>query len=162
MVAFAGVLIFGILKGVMLAAIASILMLLARASRPHVAFLGRIPGTNRYSDIERNPDNEVIPGVLIFRVESALLYFNVESVRKAVLEKVNSISPRFVICDFSASPNVDLAGARMIGKLNDELSKRGIELKLAETRSNVRDILRAEQLEQRVGTISRHISVQSS
>ena len=159
MVAFAGVLIFGILKGVMLAAIASILMLLARASRPHVAFLGRIPGTNRYSDIERNPDNEVIPGVLIFRVESALLYFNVESVRKAVLEKVNSISPRFVICDFSASPNVDLAGARMIGKLNDELSKRGIELKLAETRSNVRDILRAEQLEQRVGTISRHISV---
>jgi high affinity sulfate transporter 1 len=159
MVAFFGVLIFGILKGVMLAAIASILMLLARASRPHVAFLGRIPGTRRYSDLERNPGNEPIQGILIFRVEAALLYFNAESVRKAVLEKVNSESPKMVICDLSTSPNVDLSGARMLSKLNDDLSRRGITLRLAETRASVRDILRAEQLDQKVGLINRHISV---
>jgi MFS superfamily sulfate permease-like transporter len=159
MVAFAGVLIFGILKGVMLASIASLLMLLARASHPHVAFLGRIPGSKRYSDMARNPDNEPIPGILIFRVEAPLLYFNTETIRKAVLEKIESVSPKVVICDLSTSPNVDLSGARMLAKLNDEVNRKGITLRLAETRASVRDILRAEQLDQRVGLINRHISV---
>jgi high affinity sulfate transporter 1 len=68
MVALAGVLLLGILKGVLLAVIVSILVLLATVARPHVAFLGRIPGSSRFSDLERHPDNESIPGVLVFRV----------------------------------------------------------------------------------------------
>jgi len=47
-------------------------MLLGRASKPHVAFLGRIPGTQRFSDLERHPDNEPTPGVLAFRVEASI------------------------------------------------------------------------------------------
>ena len=62
-IALGGVLLLGILQGILIAALASILMLLARASRPHVAFLGRIPGTNIYSDLARHPDNEELPGV---------------------------------------------------------------------------------------------------
>ena len=73
MVALIGVLLLGILKGVLVAAIASLLMLLAGVAHPHVAFLGRIPGTRRYSDLERHPDNEVLAGIVIFRVESSLL-----------------------------------------------------------------------------------------
>ena len=69
MAALVGVLAAGILRGVLIGALISILMLLRRASRPHVAILGRIPGTTRYSDLARNPDNEPVPGVLIFRVE---------------------------------------------------------------------------------------------
>ena len=60
-VAPVAVLLPGILKGVRFAAIASLLMLLAGAARPHVAFLGRIPGTLRYSDLERHRDNEAVP-----------------------------------------------------------------------------------------------------
>ena len=71
MVALFGVLLLGILKGVLLAVVVSLLMLLASAAKPHVAFLARIPGTRRYSDAERHPENEPIPGVLIFRVEAA-------------------------------------------------------------------------------------------
>src|SRR5204862_404279 len=56
MAAFAGVLLLGILKGVLLAAIVSVLLLLHRAAPPPVARLGRVPGTRRYSDIDRNPD----------------------------------------------------------------------------------------------------------
>jgi len=84
MVAFAAVLLLGILKGVMVAVVASMLLLIRRAAYPHVAFLGRIPGTRGYSDIGRNPDNEAVPGALLFRVEASLLYFNVEHVRDAV------------------------------------------------------------------------------
>ena len=57
-VALAGVLLMGVLDGVLIAVLASLLMLLARSSRPHVAFLGRIPGTNRFSDLARHPGNE--------------------------------------------------------------------------------------------------------
>lgn len=70
MVAFAGVLLLGILKGVLLAALVSMLLLVGRTANPHVARLGRVPGTTRYSDAERHPENESIPGVAIVRVES--------------------------------------------------------------------------------------------
>jgi MFS superfamily sulfate permease-like transporter len=79
-----GVLLLGILKGVMVAVVVSMLLLIRRAAQPHVAFLGRIPGTLNYSDIGRNADNEAVPGVLVFCVEASLLYFSVEHVRDAV------------------------------------------------------------------------------
>ena len=95
MVALLSVLVLGILKGVILAVIVSILFVLAGASRPHIAFLGRIPRTKRFSDLERNPDNEVIPGILIFRVESSLFYFNTDYLLKTVMDKVRSESNPF-------------------------------------------------------------------
>ena len=72
--ALIGVLLLGILEGVLLAVLASILMLLRRGSRPRVAFLGRIPGTRRFSDMAVHPENESVPGLLAFRVEAPLLY----------------------------------------------------------------------------------------
>jgi len=163
MAALVGVLLLGILRGVLLAAAVSLLLLLARASRPHVAFLGRIPGTRRYSDLERNPDNERLRGALLFRVEASLLYFNVESVRQAVLQRVRGATEplRLVVCDLSTSPYVDWAGARMLGALHRDLLGLGISLRLAEARGSVRDILRAEGLEEKVGPIDRHTSVDS-
>ena len=79
-IALGGVLALGILHGILLAALASILMLLARASHPHVAFLGRVPGTNTYSDLARHPDNEPLRNAIAFRPEASLLYVNAESV----------------------------------------------------------------------------------
>ena len=89
-IALGGVLLLGILQGILIAALASILMLLARTSRPHVAFLGRIPGTNIYSDIARHPDNEQLPGVIAFRPEASLIYINADAVLEAVLSSLAS------------------------------------------------------------------------
>ena len=161
MVALVGVLLLGILHGVLLAVVGSILLLLHRAAAPHVAVLGRIPGTNRFSDLERHPDNEPIPGVLVFRVEAALLYFNVENVLRDVLTRVEAARPavRLVICDLSTSPYVDLAGAAMLTRLAGELRARGAALRLAEARASVRDLLREEGLEDVAGPISRRTAV---
>jgi high affinity sulfate transporter 1 len=160
-VAFAGVLLLGILKGVMLAAVVSIVLLIQRAAKPHVAFLGRIPGTRSYSDIERNPDNETVPGALVFRVESSLLYFNVEHVRDAVWQKIRSTTGalKLVVCDLSTSPFVDLAGAQMLATLHTALEAMGMRLRLVAAHAAVRDILRAEGLEERVGYFGRRVSV---
>ena len=159
--ALVGVLLLGILKGVLLAVIASILLLLHRAAYPHVAALGRIPDTTRYSDLERHPDNERTPGVSIFRVEAALLYFNVDHVLREVLRHVDTRgeAARLVVWDLSTSPYVDLAGARMLTRLCSELATRNVALRLAEAHATVRDILRAEGLDARVGPISRQTSV---
>jgi SulP family sulfate permease len=161
MVAFAGVLLLGILKGVMLAVVISMLLLIRRAAQPHVAFLGRIPGTRSYSDISRNPASEAVPGVLVFRVEASLLYFNAEHVRDAVWEKIRSTTGelKLVVCDLSTSPIVDLAGVRMLATLHATLKAMGIRLRLVAPHAAVRDILRAEGLEQRVGYFGHGVTV---
>lgn len=164
LVALVGVLLLGILKGVLVAAIVSLLMLITAAARPHVAILGRIPGSRRYSDLERHTDNETTPGVLIFRVESALLYFNTDYVREIVWAKVlaalsAAVPLRLVVCDLSNSPSVDVAGARMLSALQKDLADCGVQLRLVEAHAHVRDLLRAEGLEEQVGYLGRHLSV---
>ena len=160
MVAFAGVLLLGILKGVLLAAIATILMLLRRVAYPHVAFLGRIPNTQRFSDLARHPDNERIEGVLIFRVEASLLYFNADNVRQAILQRMRTEGPvRLVVGDLSNSSYVDLSAARMLARLSEEVAEHGAVLRLAEIHAETRDLLRAEHLEEKVGRIDRFTSV---
>jgi len=156
-VALVGVLLLGIVKGVIVAAVASMLLLIHRVAHPHVAFLGRIPGTRRFSDLARHQDNERIPGVLAFRVESGIVYFNVDHVLRVVLDRVEAEgkSLRLVICDLSTSPAVDLAGARMFLDLLTELAKRGVVLRLVEAHASVRDLLRIEGAEDRVGRIDR-------
>jgi high affinity sulfate transporter 1 len=147
MVATVGVLGFGILKGVLLAAIFSILLLLKRASNPRLADLGRVPGTDRFVDIARFPEAQLIFDVLALRVEAALLYFNVENVRKEILERATGGSIRTMVLDLSASPNIDLAGVRMLGQLHKQLQTTGIAFRLAGVHGNVRDLLQMEKLD---------------
>jgi sulfate permease, SulP family len=162
MVALVGVLLLGILKGVLLAAVVSILMLIGRVSRPHVAFLGRIPGTQRFSDLARHPDNEVVPGVVIVRVEASLVYFNAGYVRDVVRHQVHAEATpvQLVVWDLSSSPYVDVVGARMLADVEEIWARQGIQLRLADARADVRDTIRAEGLEARVSRIDRRTSVE--
>jgi SulP family sulfate permease len=157
MVALLGVLGAGLLQGVLIGAVISIVLLIRRVSKPHVAFLGRIPGTRRYSDRERHQGNEHTPGVLAFRVESGIVYFNAEHVFDTVLAGLDTAPEpvRIVIGDLSASPQVDMAGARMFLTLQTELAKRGIAFRLVETRSAVREMLRVEGVEEKIGPVDR-------
>jgi len=131
--------------------------MLRSTSAPHVAVLGRIPGTRRYSDHERHPENEPTPDVLIVRPESSLLYFNVENVCDAILERVDreSSPPKLVVLDLSAGPRIDLHGATALGGLADQLAQRGIRIQAVETRSAVRDRLRAMGVDAKLSGISR-------
>ncbi|MFI4924487.1 MAG: SulP family inorganic anion transporter [Vicinamibacteria bacterium] len=152
-IAFAGVLLLGILKGVLIAAVVSLLVLLRRAASPHVASLGRVPGTERYSDLERHPDNEQSPGVLVVRVESGLFYFNVGHVRDELRRHVAAAGPdlKVVVWDLSSSPGVDIAGTRLVGEVRAELAAAGVTLRLVDARASVRELLRAALGEEAVG-----------
>jgi sulfate permease, SulP family len=160
-IAIVGVLSLGILQGILLAAVASILLLLARASRLHVAFLGRVPGTNSYSDLARHPENEPLARLIAFRPEASLLYVNAGSVFETVMARVVSDGSRIrtVVCDLSASPYLDLAGARMLSALHEQLAARGIALHIVGARGRVRDLLRADGLAAKVGGLERTVSL---
>ncbi|MBT8767065.1 SulP family inorganic anion transporter [Metapseudomonas boanensis] len=161
MVAFAAVLLLGILKGVILAVVVSLLLLIRRVAYPRVAFLGQIPGTRKYSDMDRHPDNLAVPGVLVFRVEASLLYFNVEHVRDVLWQRIRSTPDtlKLVVCDMSSSPFIDLAGVRMLETLHRELHAAGIRLRPVAAHAAVRDLLRAEGQEERFGYFGRKLSV---
>ena len=162
-VALVGVLLLGILQGILLAALASILLLLARVTRPHVAFLGRVPGTNSYSDFDRHPENEQLPGVIAFRPEASLIYANADAVLEAVVNRLREAGPsvRLTVCDLSAAPYLDLAGSRMLRELNAELAGRGIALRIVGAHGSARDLLRAEGLEEKVGGLDRTATLDS-
>lgn len=159
--ALAGVLASGLLRGVLIGAVISMILLIRRASRPHVATLGRIPGSRRFSDMERHPDNEAIPGVVVVRPEASIVYFNAEHIREAALAaaRARGAEARTLVLDMSASPMMDLAGAEIVLELEGELRAKGVRLILVEARASVRDRLRDVGLEDRIGRIDRFTTV---
>jgi high affinity sulfate transporter 1 len=159
--AFAGVLTFGLLRGVMLGALISLVQLVRVSSRPHVALLGRIPGTRRFSDCDRHEDNELIPNVMIFRPESVLIYFNIDNVCDAILSRVHvaTAPPKLVVVDLSAAPLVDMQSAHALAGMAAELTAGGIHFHAVEERSSVRDRLRREGVDEKLGGVNRFSSV---
>jgi high affinity sulfate transporter 1 len=159
--AFIGVLTFGLLLGVMIGAVISLVQLIHASSRPHVAVLGRIPGTRRFSDCERHQDNQLIPGVMIFRPESGLVYFNVDNVVDVILSRVRAepTPPKLVVLDLSAAPLVDMQSAYTLAGMADELIAKHIRFQAVEPRSSVRDRLRHEGVDSKLGGVNRFTTV---
>jgi len=161
LVALISVVFFGILKGVLISAVVSLVVIIKIVSNPNIAFLGRIPGTTRYSDLKRHHKNELLPHILLFRVEAPLLYFNVNNIYNVVFQQVASYENelKVVIMDLSTSAYIDSSGAKFIKKLYHDLSELGLSFHLAEAHSEVRDILRIEDAEDLFGHISRRDSL---
>lgn len=159
--AILGVLGSGILRGVLIGAVMSLLLLLHRASRPHVAVLGRVPGTHIFGDLIRNPENEITPGVFIFRVDAAILYFNAEYLHDQFIRHLSLQTPlvKLAIWCLGTTAHLDLAGAEMLEHLHKELRERGIDFKLAEAHGEVRHALRAAGLEAHFGPIGANTAI---
>jgi len=100
---------------------ASIFLLLGRASQPNIAFLGRLPETGPLFRQRRHEACYRWVGIIAFRPEASLLYINAETIWRTVLKALRKSSDvRLVACDLSASPYIDLAGARRLHDLHDE------------------------------------------
>lgn len=154
--ALVGVLAFGILEGVMVAVVLSLVLLLRKASTPHVAELGRIDDSDHYSDVERHPDNKLYTGLMILRPESPILYFNVQTIMDAIKARLSRRSGiRRLVLDMSVVNYVDDAGSLALVELARDLRRDGIELKLTDSLSEVRDMLRNQGMEEITGHISR-------
>jgi MFS superfamily sulfate permease-like transporter len=160
--ALLGVLGSGLLRGVLIGAVISIVLLLRRASFPPTVELGRVPGSDQFADRFRHPENEREPGVFVFRVGSSLLYFNVEWVRDRFLELLGARGEgtRLAVFSLATTPALDLAGAELLSELHRELRERGIAFRIAEARGPVRDVLRAAGFEDAYGPVEADLTVE--
>ncbi len=146
------VLLFGILSGVFIGVILSILDILYRVSSPRIAVLGRVHGTHHYADRIHHPENETTPGVLIIRVDAPLIFANAERVKERILElTTQEHSIRLVILDMITSPIIDVSASDMVSDLHQELASMGIALRIAEPTWQVREILRNSGVEETIG-----------
>jgi len=153
--AFLGVLGSGMLHGVLIGAVLSLLILIRNAARPLATELGRVPGTDYFADRVRQPANERVPGVFVFRSTGAILYFNLDNLRDRFFALLNNRpeETRLVVFFMGSVPTVDLAGAEWLEELQRDLHKRGIALRLADTLSSVCENLRRAGFEEEYGPL---------
>jgi len=146
-----GVITVGVLPGVVVAVGVALVQLVARASRPHDAVLGRERGGHVLVDITTHPDVETFPGLVVFRFDSALVFFNADYFKTRVREVVAAAAPsaRHLVLAAETIIAIDTTGAAVLGELIDELNGRGVAFSIGGARSVVRLML------QRTGVIDR-------
>jgi sulfate permease, SulP family len=140
--ALLGVTVFDTLPGLFIGIAVSLLLLTYRASRPYVATLGREPGPDVYSDIDRHPENRIPDHVAVLRIESGLYFANADAVRATVVRAAKAENVRGVVLDAGTVPFLDVTAARMLGTLAEDLRARGVRLLIARDIGQVRDVLR--------------------
>jgi len=150
------------LKGVLVAAAFSLAMLIRSLAQPECVLLGRLPGTRHFGSITRYAEAQQIPGVLIFRANAALLYFNAETVKDHMLALVERSAPtiRRVILDLSFSIEIDLSTMRMLAEIARKVRDAGIDFRIAEAHWRVRALLDEEHLSPLLGDLSRSYSIE--
>ena len=117
MAAMVGVLLTTVLIGMLIAVALSIAFVLYRASRPHVAALGRLPGPRAtYADQGRHPDAHPVPGLLIIRLDAPLYFFNANVARTQIEGLVEAGGPDVhgVLIDLAATADIDVTTTDML------------------------------------------------
>jgi sulfate permease, SulP family len=141
--AMLGVLIFDTLPGLVIGVLDSLLLLLYRVSRPHVAVLGEIPGSGgQWADTAVHPEDRTAPGVSVLRVEAGLFFGNADYVQAAIQDAAGD-GIGAVVLDCETMPSIDVTAARMLSQLAADFRRRGVRLVLAGEIGQVRDMLAA-------------------
>jgi MFS superfamily sulfate permease-like transporter len=150
----AGVITIDVLPGLVIGVVSMIIFVVYQASRPHISILGRVPGVpDAFGDVERHPDYEQIPGLLVLRLEAPLFYANASLVADAVKRLAGATEPRpmAVILDFSPNGNLDITSSEKLDELVTTLRSAGIEFALAEMRKPAREAARRSGVLETIG-----------
>jgi high affinity sulfate transporter 1 len=139
LIATVGVVFFGVLQGILIAAILSILLFFRRSWWPEGAVLGYVDDLKSWHDIERYPDAELTPGVVIYRWEAPLFFANAGIFRQKVRKLVLEYEPRWVVLQCEAMTDIDVTAADMLKGLDHELNQKGIHIAFVEMRDRLQD-----------------------
>ena len=141
-----GVLAFGLEAGIGLGIVLSMATLLLRVSTPHIAVLGRIPGSQHFRNIERY-EAETIPGVLFIRIDERLFFGNLTAVEQRLNSELNRVPDTTdLVLVMSAVNLMDATAVEVFAELNADLCGQGIRLHLAEVKGPVQDRLQHSTL----------------
>ena len=153
LVAFGGVLVFGVVGGVVVAIALSIGVFLYRSARPHDAVLGHVDDVDGYRDIARWEGAETLPGLLVYRFDAPPFFVNAEYLRQRVLELVDaSEDVRWLVLNAESWTYLDATAIDLLIQLHGELEERGIALSFARLKGRQREIFEETGLTARIGS----------
>ncbi len=141
---FSGVLLLGVEEGVVLGVALSLGTVIWRASRPHIAVLGRLPGSEHFRNITRYAA-ETHPQIVLLRIDAGVFFGNAELISDHVLQTVTD-ETRHLVLVMTAINLIDTTGLYALAELNESLAARGIKLHLAEVKGPLMDKLKRSDL----------------
>lgn len=144
LVTFSGVLLLGVEEGVMLGVALSLGTVIWRASRPHIAVLGRLPGSEHFRNIERYAA-ETHPQIVLLRIDAGVFFGNAELISDRVLQTLTG-ETRHLVLVMTAINLIDTTGLYALAELNQSLAARDIKLHLAEVKGPLMDKLKHSDL----------------
>jgi len=161
MAAFWGQLLFGTLPGVFMGVGLSLLALIRQVTRPGTAIIGRMPDKETYRDVTLYPQAETVPGLLIFRFDSPLIFSNATCFTNEINRYIQAAETTVqrVLVNAETMNNMDTTGTDQLIKLHKELGKDGIQLAFAKVKDPVREMMRLSGAEEAIGADNFYASV---
>ena len=149
----AGVLVFNILYGVLVAIGLSVADLLVRVARPHDAVLGRVRGLAGMHDVDDYPGAQTIPGLVVYRYDAPLFFANADNFRRRALAAAAQVSGqlRWFVLNVEANVEVDFTALEALDAVREDITKQGAEFALARVKQDLLARLRAFGLADKVG-----------
>jgi high affinity sulfate transporter 1 len=153
LIALLGVLTFGTLQGVLIGLILSLLVLIARSSKPDIPVLGRWPGTEVFHRLQENPDSETYPGLIIIRFDGPLYFATANALRNKVREVTTGADPLVtkLLIDMEGVNYIDLEGCDMLNEIAENMKGVGVEIHLARVKHEVMEMLKKDGVDQIIG-----------
>jgi sulfate permease, SulP family len=150
--ACAGVLVFNILYGVLLAVGLSVADLLLRVARPHDAVQGRVPGLAGLHDVDDYPDAQQLPGLVVYRYDAPLFFANADDFRRRALAAADRYAPvRWFVLNVEANVEVDFTALEALDAVREELTSRGVVFALARVKQDLLARLASFGLAEKIG-----------
>ncbi|HET9128606.1 MAG TPA: sulfate permease [Propionibacteriaceae bacterium] len=147
------VLWFGVLAGIAVAVVLSVLELLRRLATPHDGILGIVPGVAGMHDIDDYEDAVQVPGLVVYRYDAPLFFGNAENFLRRAVDALDlaPAPPRWLLLNMEANVEVDLTAVDVLDQLRQRVEARGIALALARVKHELFEQLDAAGFVDRVG-----------
>jgi anti-anti-sigma factor len=152
LIACVGVLVFGTLKGIVVAIIVSMIGLASQAAAPRVSAIGRKRGADVLRPLSpEHPDDETFEGMLIVRPEGRLFFVNAQNVGEQINALITQHKPRVLVLDMSRVPDIEYSALQALTEGEKRMKDRGIDLWLAGLNPGVLEVVRHAGLDERLG-----------
>ena len=140
-------------QGLIFAVGITLVIVMRKLSAPQDSVLGRLAGSGNFVDVDRHPEAQQIPHLLIFRPNGVLFFANANRIRNRIRELTQSTNAPFraVLINLEASPEIDVTSLEMLEQLRSELAESGVSLYVARVADRVRDLFDRSGFTERMG-----------
>lgn len=146
-IAFAGVVVFGTLQGILVAVAISVMTLMYVANHPPIYALSRKPGTDVFRPLsDEHPGDETFPGLLILRTEGGMTFASTPRLDERFRELIRDAQPRVLVLDCSAVPDIEYTALRILTDAEEKLREAGITLWLAALNPRALEVVKRSPL----------------